>query len=142
MMEYRSLGRSGLKVSLLCLGAMNFGGPTDEATAQRIIGEARQDGVNFIDTADQYAEGRSEAIVGRAIAASRDAWVLATKVCNPMGSGPNDRGLPRKGKIRYFGVSNHRAWRIAEICAVCDRLGIDRPVVTQPYYNAMNRMPE
>jgi aryl-alcohol dehydrogenase-like predicted oxidoreductase len=187
MMEYRSLGRSGLKVSLLCLGAMNFGGPTDEATAQRIIGEAREDGVNFIDTADQYAEGRSEAIVGRAIAASRDAWVLATKVCNPMGSGPNDRGLSRKwlmqaadaslkrlgtdyidiyylhkedhstpldetvraigdlqrqGKIRYFGVSNHRAWRIAEICAVCDRLGIDRPVVTQPYYNAMNRMPE
>jgi aryl-alcohol dehydrogenase (NADP+) len=186
-MEYRSLGRSGLKVSTLCLGAMNFGGATDEATAQRIIGEAREGGVNFIDTADQYNDGRSEAIVGRTIAAARDAWVVATKVCNPMGSGPNDRGLSRKwlmqaahaslkrlgtdyidiyylhkedhstpldetvralgdlqrqGKIRYFGVSNHRAWRIAEICAICDRLGIDRPVVTQPYYNAMNRMPE
>ena len=46
------------------------------------------------------------------------------------------------GKIRYFGVSNHRAWRVAEICRLCDELGIDRPVVSQPYYNAMNRMPE
>ena len=108
MMEYRSLGRSGLKVSLLCLGAMNFGGPTDEATAQRIVGEAREDGVNFIDTADQYAEGRSEAIVGRAIAASRDAWVLATKVCNPMGSGPNDRGLSRKWLMQAADASLKR----------------------------------
>jgi len=46
------------------------------------------------------------------------------------------------GKIRYFGVSNYKSWRVAEICAICDRLGIDRPVVSQPYYNAMNRMPE
>ena len=50
--------------------------------------------------------------------------------------------LMRQGKVRYFGVSNYRAWRIAEICNICDRLGIDRPVVSQPYYNAMNRMPE
>ena len=50
--------------------------------------------------------------------------------------------LVREGKIRYFGVSNYRSWRIAEICALCDRLGVDRPVVNQPYYNAMNRMPE
>jgi aryl-alcohol dehydrogenase-like predicted oxidoreductase len=50
--------------------------------------------------------------------------------------------LQRQGKIRYFGVSNHRSWRIAEICNIADRLGIDRPVVSQPYYNAMNRMPE
>ena len=50
--------------------------------------------------------------------------------------------LIRQGKIRYFGVSNYRAWRVAEICNICDRLGIDRPVVSQPYYNAMNRMPE
>jgi aryl-alcohol dehydrogenase (NADP+) len=50
--------------------------------------------------------------------------------------------LTRQGKIRYFGVSNYRGWRIAEICNICDRLGIDRPVVSQPYYNAMNRMPE
>jgi aryl-alcohol dehydrogenase (NADP+) len=50
--------------------------------------------------------------------------------------------LVRAGKIRYFGVSNHRAWRIAEICRICDGLGLDRPVVSQPYYNAFNRMPE
>jgi aryl-alcohol dehydrogenase-like predicted oxidoreductase len=50
--------------------------------------------------------------------------------------------LIRQGKIRFFGVSNFRSWRVAEICAICDRLGIDRPVVSQPYYNAMNRMPE
>ena len=50
--------------------------------------------------------------------------------------------LLRAGKIRYFGVSNYRAWRVAEICNICDRLGIDRPVASQPYYNAMNRMPE
>ena len=50
--------------------------------------------------------------------------------------------LMRQGKIRYFGVSNYRAWRVAEICNICDRLGIDRPIVSQPYYNAMNRMPE
>jgi aryl-alcohol dehydrogenase (NADP+) len=50
--------------------------------------------------------------------------------------------LIRQGKVRYFGVSNYRAWRVAEICNICDNIGIDRPVVSQPYYNAMNRMPE
>ncbi len=186
-MEYRNLGRSGIRVSTLCLGTMMFGGATDAATSERIIAKAREAGVNFIDTADQYNDGRSEEVTGRAIARERDRWVLATKVCNPMGTGPNERGLSRKwvmeaaeaslqrlgtdyidiyylhkedhgtpleetvraiadlqrqGKIRYFGVSNHRAWRIAEICNIADRFGIDRPVVSQPYYNAMNRMPE
>ena len=186
-MQYRSLGRSGLKVSPICLGTMMFGGATDEPTSARIIGDAREAGINFIDTADVYNEGRSEEVTGRAIAASRNAWVLATKVANPTGPGPNDRGLSRvhvmraceaslrrlgtevidiyylhkedhdtpleetvramgdlvaQGKIRHFGVSNHRAWRVAEICRICDGLGIDRPVVSQPYYNALNRMPE
>lgn len=186
-MQYRSLGRSGLKVSPICLGTMMFGGATDEPTSARIIASAREAGINFIDTADVYNEGGSEAVTGRAIAADRDAWVLATKVANPMGPGPNDRGLSRvhvmraaeaslrrlgteaidiyylhkedhgtpleetvramgdlvrQGKIRHFGVSNHRAWRVAEICRICDALGIDRPVVSQPYYNALNRMPE
>lgn len=72
-MEYRYLGRSALKVSPLCLGAMMFGGETDEATATRIIGKAFDQGINFIDTADVYHAGRSEAIVGRAIAARRGA---------------------------------------------------------------------
>ncbi|ABD89358.1 aldo/keto reductase [Rhodopseudomonas palustris] len=186
-MDYRQLGRSGLKISPLCLGTMMFGGATDEATAVRIIDKARGAGINFIDTADAYSSGAAEAIVGRAIAKHRQHWVLASKLANPMGEGPNRAGLSRRwvmqaaedslkrlgtdhldiyylhkedhatplhetvraigdlirdGKIRYFGVSNYRAWRIAEICNICDRLGIDRPVVSQPYYNAMNRMPE
>src|ERR1700736_3549932 len=94
-MEYRNLGRSGLKVSPLCLGTMTFGGPTDAAAGERIVALAREAGINFIDTADQYNDGRSEEIVGRIIAKSRDAWVLATKLANPMGIGPNERGLSR-----------------------------------------------
>jgi aryl-alcohol dehydrogenase (NADP+) len=185
--DYRNLGRSGLKVSPLCLGTMMFGGATDEPTAQRIIAKAREAGVNFIDSADAYNGGRSEEVTGRAISNQRDQWVLATKLANAMGEGPNAGGLSRKwimraadaslrrlgtdyidiyylhkedlttpltetvramgdlvraGKIRYFGVSNYKSWRVAEICTICDRLGIDRPVASQPYYNAMNRMPE
>jgi aryl-alcohol dehydrogenase (NADP+) len=186
-MQYRQLGRSGLKVSPICLGSMMFSGPTDEATSARIIARAYEAGVNFIDTADAYSKGASEQVVGRAIAKERDRWVLATKLANPMGDDPNRGGLSRRwvlqaadeslgrlgtdyidiyylhkedhstpleetvraiaelvrqGKVRYFGVSNYRAWRVAEICNICDRLGIDRPVASQPYYNAMNRMPE
>ncbi|KAF0124305.1 MAG: aldo/keto reductase [Xanthobacteraceae bacterium] len=186
-MTPRNLGRSGIKVSPICLGTMMFGGPTTEKDSARIIARAKDAGVNFIDTADVYTEGRSEEITGRAIKADRSHWVLATKLANPTGPGPNDRGLSRlytmraveaslkrlgtdvidiyylhkedhatpleetvramgdlirQGKIRSYGVSNHRSWRIAEICNLADRMGIDRPVVSQPYYNAMNRMPE
>lgn len=95
-MDYRRLGRSGLKVSPLCLGTMMFGGPTDESTAARIVARAREQGVNFIDTADAYAGGRSEAVVGRAIAGARDWWVLATKIANKVGEGPNGGGLSRR----------------------------------------------
>ncbi|WP_213881167.1 aldo/keto reductase [Pseudomonas sp. dw_358] len=100
-MQYRYLGRSGLKVSEICLGTMMFGGATDEATAARIVASARDSGVNFIDTADMYNQGESERVVGRAIGAERDRWVLATKVGNPMGpftdtSGPNRSGMSRK----------------------------------------------
>jgi aryl-alcohol dehydrogenase-like predicted oxidoreductase len=186
-MEYRNLGRGGLKVSPLCLGSMMFGGPADEATSLRLIAKARDAGINFIDIADVYNNGRSEEVVGKAIRAERDRWVIATKVNGIMGEGPNERGSSRKwimeavrrslarlntpyidiyflhredletpleesvramadlirgGYIRYFGLSNHRAWRVAEICNICDRLGIDRPIASQPYYNAMNRTPE
>src|SRR5258708_27125342 len=75
-MEYRSLGRSGLKVSPLCLGTMTFGGPTDAATAERISPLARRAGIHFIDPADQYNDGRSEDVVGRAIDKPPDAWLL------------------------------------------------------------------
>ena len=186
-MDYRNLGRSGVKVSPLCLGTMMFGGQADEPTATRIVDQARGAGINFIDTADVYNEGRSEEVVGRAIAAHRSWWVLATKLANPTGDGPNDRGLSRRrafeaveaslrrlgtdtidilylhrpdpgtplaetvlaladlirqGKVRYVGVSNFRAWQVAEVCRLSDQAGIDRPVVSQPYYNLLNRMPE
>jgi aryl-alcohol dehydrogenase-like predicted oxidoreductase len=183
-MTYRSLGRSGLKVSPLCLGTMMFGGATDEPTACRIADRARGQGVNFIDTADGYNSGESERVVGRAIREHRSWWVLATKCANPTDPGPNGRGLSRRhvfdaveaslrrlsvdhidllylhkedhatplaetvraladlirsGKIRYFGVSNYRSWRVAEICRLCDEAGIDRPAASQPLYNALNR---
>ena len=159
-MEYRKLGRSGLRVSPLCLGTMMFGGATDEPEAARIIAKAGEQGVIFIDTADAYNAGRSEEIVGRAIKANRQNWVVATKVAFPMGPGIHERGLSRKwiglavegslrrlgtdyidiyylhkeehetplvesvravgdlvrqGKVRYFGLSNYRGWRVAEV---------------------------
>src|SRR4029077_15965471 len=93
---YRPLGRSGLKISPICLGTMMFGGPTDEATSTRIVAKAREAGINFIDTADAYSGGRSEQVVGRAISNSRHNWVLATKLANPMGDDPNRGGLSRR----------------------------------------------
>src|SRR6202790_2465864 len=95
-MQYRPLGRSGLKVSPICLGTMMFGGPTDEATSARIVAKAREAGINFIDTADAYSNGNSEAVVGRAISNNRHNWVLATKLANPMGDDPNRVGLSRR----------------------------------------------
>jgi aryl-alcohol dehydrogenase-like predicted oxidoreductase len=101
-MEYRSLGRTGVMVSPLCLGAMNFGGPTSAEESVRIIDRALEAGINFIDTANVYNAGESERIVGRALKenGSRDQVVLATKVHNPMGDGPNDRGDSRYHIIR------------------------------------------
>jgi aryl-alcohol dehydrogenase-like predicted oxidoreductase len=104
-MEYKSLGRSGVQVSRLALGTMNFGMVTDEATSFNIMDEALDAGINFIDTADVYGGpqspdmekgyGISEEIIGRWLAQGdrRDRIVLATKVYQPMGTGPNERGL-------------------------------------------------
>jgi aryl-alcohol dehydrogenase-like predicted oxidoreductase len=96
-MEYRSLGRTGVQVSPLCLGAMNFGGPTSEEDSIRIIDAALEAGINFIDTANVYNKGESERIVGKALArdGKRDSVVLATKVHGEMGPGPNERGNSR-----------------------------------------------
>ncbi len=95
-MRYRVLGASGIKVSELCLGTMMFGGPTDAGEAQRIIDHAADNGVNFIDTANVYTGGKSEAVIGPAIRARRERWVLATKVAQPTGPLPTDRGLSRR----------------------------------------------
>src|SRR5262245_48457667 len=77
---YRRLGKSGLDVPSLCLGAMMFGDQADEAEADRIVQQARDTGINFIDTADAYGGGRSEEIVGKTVSGHRDWWVIATKV--------------------------------------------------------------
>lgn len=94
-MEYRVLGRTGVRVSPLCLGAMNFGGATGEADSIRIIHAALDAGINVVDTADMYNAGESEVVVGKALRGRRDEVILATKVYNPVGDGPNDRGLSR-----------------------------------------------
>lgn len=101
-MEYRKLGRTGVKVSPLCLGAMMFGqrGNADHADCVRIIHRALDEGINFIDTANVYSQGESEEIVGEALQGRRDRVVLATKVHGVMGDGPNDGGNSRVHILR------------------------------------------
>jgi aryl-alcohol dehydrogenase-like predicted oxidoreductase len=186
-MEYRYLGRSALKVSPLCLGTMMFGGATDAPTAGRIVDKAREQGINFLDTADLYNGGACEEVVGRCLKGSRHHWVVATKFGYNMSGRPNEGGQSRKwifqdvedslrrlgtdfidilyfhrsdnsapfeeplraikdlmaqGKVRYYGVSNFKGWRIAEVCRVADQLGMDRPIVSQPLYNIVDRLSE
>ncbi len=107
-MRYRFLGSGGIKVSELCLGTMMFGGATDAAGARRIIDHAAESGINFIDTADAYADGRSEGIVGPAIKPRRDHWVLATKVAQQMGPNVTDRGLSRRYLMQAVDASLKR----------------------------------
>jgi aryl-alcohol dehydrogenase-like predicted oxidoreductase len=112
-MKYKSLGRSGLMVSELCLGTMIFGEEgsrgTDQATAQRMIHQFLDAGGNHIDTANVYASGRSEEILGQAIQGKRDQVVLATKVRFAMGEGSNDLGLSRYHIMRSVEDSLHRS---------------------------------
>ena len=187
-MIYRPLGQSGLQVSALTLGSMMFGEQTGTEDSLRIIDKAWDQGINFIDTADVYNAGRSEEIVGEAVARHRQDWIVASKVgYGPADGLPNRSGLSRKhifnaieatltrmdtdyldiyylhredhtvpleqtvtamgellaqGKIRHWGVSNFRGWRIAEICNLAERLGVAKPVVSQPLYNIVNRQGE
>jgi aryl-alcohol dehydrogenase-like predicted oxidoreductase len=94
-MEYRRMGRCGLKVSELCLGTMTFGHSTDEAEARRMVDLALEAGVNFFDTANSYGASQSEIMLGKALKGRRRGMVVATKFFNPMGSGPNDSGMSR-----------------------------------------------
>lgn len=94
-MEYRKLGKAGVKVSPICLGTMMFGGQTSEADSIRIIHQAHDQGINFIDTANMYNAGESEVVTGKAIADRRDQIILATKGRQKMGDGPNDQGGSR-----------------------------------------------
>ena len=101
-MEYRRLGRTGLSVSELCLGAMMFGtwGNSDHDDSIRIIHSSLDAGINFIDTADVYSTGKSEQIVAKAIAGRRDELVIATKFFNPMGPNPNQQGSAAAGSSK------------------------------------------
>jgi 1-deoxyxylulose-5-phosphate synthase len=116
-MQYTRFGNTGMTVSRLCLGTMTYGTPTDrwpwalnEEQSRPFIQEALEQGINFFDTADIYSFGLSEEVVGRALNdfAKRDDIVLATKVFNPMGPGPNDRGLSRKHIMSAIDASLRR----------------------------------
>ena len=113
-MEYRPLGRTGVQVSPLCLGAMMFGewGNPDHDDSIRIVHRALDAGINFVDTADVYSGGESEEIVGKALAGRRDEIVLATKVHGSMGDDPNRHG-------------NSRRWIVHEVEASLRRLQTD-----------------
>lgn len=184
---YDTLGASGLRVPRLWLGAMMFGDQTDETVAREMVAVTRDAGLNAIDTADNYAGGESERMVGRLIAQDRSRWVVATKVANPIGNEPNDRGTSRHwvmreidnslsrlgtdyidvyymhrddetvpieevlstfarlielGKIRYYGVSNFRGWRVARMVETARRMGVPQPIVCQPPYSAVTRLIE
>jgi aryl-alcohol dehydrogenase-like predicted oxidoreductase len=101
-MQYRILGRTGVKVSPLCLGGDNFMNPTSAAESQRIIQRALDGGINFIDTSNSYMHGESERIIGQALKANgrRHQTIVATKVHYPVGPGPNDRGNSRRHIIQ------------------------------------------
>ena len=110
-MEYRQLGRSGLRVSTITLGTMGFGGTgwaspvghVDVDGARRQIDICREAGVNLFDTADVYSNGLSEQILGEALGRNRDDVLIATKVRGDMGPGPNDGGLSRYHIVRADG---------------------------------------
>ena len=106
--HYRPLGKTGVQVSRVALGAMSFGGDANEETAAQIWRAAREAGVNFIDTADVYNEGRSEEMVGRFARGERDQLVIATKAYFPMGKDPNARGASRYHLVRAVEASLRR----------------------------------
>jgi aryl-alcohol dehydrogenase-like predicted oxidoreductase len=113
-MQYRTLGRTGVQVSTLALGAMNFGeiGRTTQDEATAIVDAALDGGINVIDTADMYSQGQSEEMVGKAISGRRDDLVLATKAYMPMGEERNHRGSSRR-------------WLVTELDNSLRRLGVD-----------------
>jgi aryl-alcohol dehydrogenase-like predicted oxidoreductase len=113
-MQYLSLGRTGVHVSTLALGAMNFGqiGRTTQGEATALVDAALEAGINVIDTADMYSDGQSEEMVGKAIAGRRDDIVLATKATMPMGDDRNHRGSSRR-------------WLVTALDDSLRRLGVD-----------------
>ena len=186
-MQYRRLGKSALVVSQIGVGSSSFGSVVSEREAASILDHAFGRGVNFVDTADQYGEGRSEELVGQLIAPDRSRWILATKFGGSSVSKSikapalrkatiegvdaslrrlrtdyidllyvhreNDTNnvkelvdifadLIREGKIRHYGLSNHRAWRVAEFSHISREQGVELPAASQPLYNLANRQAE
>jgi aryl-alcohol dehydrogenase-like predicted oxidoreductase len=191
---FTNFGRTGLRVSRLCLGTGTFGKQTDEAESFRLFDKAADAGVNFVDTADMYpggAEltevGRSEEITGRWLQGKRGRFILATKAGAPMGTSPWDQGSSRKhlfdaidaslrrlntdyvdlyqlhrddaatpldetvealdaivrsGKVRYIGVSNFLAYRLARAIGRQDTMRLTRFISVQPRYNLLFRQIE
>ena len=107
-MQYRNLGSSGLKVSAIGLGTNQFGGKVDQKGVTNIIAAAIDAGINFFDTANVYQGGRSEETIGKAIKGKRGQVLIATKVFNPTGEGPNERGSSRKHIMDAVEASLHR----------------------------------
>ena len=197
-MKYNQLGRTGLFVSEICLGTMTFGGDNDagiwkmigalgQGEVDGIVGQALAAGVNFIDTADVYAYGQSETLLGQSLknlGVARKDVVLATKVFGEMGPGPNDKGasrghimdsvqgslerlqtdhidlyqihgndtvtaieetlralddLTRQGLVRYVGVSNWSAWKIAKALGISAARDYARFETLQAYYSIAGR---
>ena len=197
-MKYNQLGRTGLFVSEICLGAMTFGGNADagiwkaigaleQAEVDGLVDRSIQSGVNFYDTADVYSFGQSERVLGQAfknLGVARKDVVIATKVFGEMGRGPNDKGasrghimdsvygslerlqtdhidlyqihgndtvtpieetlralddLTRQGLVRYVGVSNWAAWKIAKAVTTADLKGYARFETLQAYYSIAGR---
>src|SRR5919198_672388 len=193
-MEYRLLGRTGVRVSKLCLGCWMFGNRTEEAESVRMVHAALDAGINFLDTSNRYGQdaqgryGASETFIGRALkergGAARDQVVLATKVFGQVGPGPNDKGtarihimrevenslrrldmdyvdlyylhwpdpetpleiparamddLIRQGKVRYWGTSNHPAWKVVRAHWIAARYPPPPPVAEEPPYSLLRR---
>ena len=195
-MRYNTLGRTGLRVSELCLGTMTFGGAGEiwskigrlgQGEAEALIRAALDAGINFIDTADVYSEGQSEEITGQALrnlGIAREEVVIATKAFGRTGPGPNGAGasrghlldaakaslkrlqldhidlyqihgtdattpveetldaldqLVRQGLVRYVGVSNWAAWRVAKAQGIAERRGLARIATLQAYYTVVGR---
>jgi aryl-alcohol dehydrogenase-like predicted oxidoreductase len=107
-MEYRFLGRTGIKVSPLCLGTMTFGNGADKAASNAIFNRCRDVGINFIDSANVYCDGKSEAILGELIADCRDELIISTKFGDSMGSDPNLKGASRRNIIAALEASLNR----------------------------------
>src|ERR687898_149053 len=140
--DYRNLGRTGVKVSELCLGCMMFGGRTGDEDSADIIDRAIDEGINFLDTANVYSRGASEVAVGKALkrTGKRDEIVLATKVHMPIDETLRALDdLIRAGKVRYAGSSTFAAWQLVEALWAARELGLNRFVTEQPPYHLLDR---